>query len=48
MPHRVRRGGSDAEGVGREGREVLYSEEVVWSPKENSDPDYHLTHCFIL
>lgn len=34
-------GGSDRKVSAVKDGEVLYSEEVVWSPKENSDPDYH-------
>ena len=34
-------GGSDRKVSAVMDGEVLYSEEVVWSPKTNSDPDYH-------
>ncbi len=37
-------GGSDRKVAAVLDGEVLYSEEVVWHPKQKSDPDYHIGH----
>lgn len=37
-------GGSDMKVSAVVDGEVIYSEEIVWLPKVNSDPDYHLTN----
>lgn len=37
-------GGSDMKVCAVKDGEVLYSEEVVWLPKLNDDPDYHYDH----
>ena len=37
-------GGSDMKVSAVVDGEVIYSEEIVWLPKVNTDPDYHLTN----
>ena len=39
-------GGSDRKASCVVDGEVIYSEEVVWFPKLNSDPDYHYQHIY--
>ena len=39
-------GGSDRKASCVVDGEVIYSEEVVWFPKLNSDPDYHYKHIY--